>query len=49
MAAVLWVVFGSGWFEELKLFYMVFLPLIWIAMRYGIEGTTIATLSFRSA
>ena len=43
VVAVLWVVFGSGWFEELKLFYLVFLPLIWIAMRYGIEGTTIVT------
>ena len=43
VVAVLWVVFGSGWFEELKLFYLVFLPLIWIAMRYGIEGTTVVT------
>jgi two-component system sensor kinase FixL len=38
------VVFGSGWFEEAKLFYVLFLPLIWIAMRHGIEGTTIATV-----
>jgi signal transduction histidine kinase len=37
----LWVVFGSGWFDELKLFYVLFLPLIWIAMRWGIEGTAI--------
>ena len=43
VAAVLWVIFGLGWFEELKLFYIVFLPLIWIAMRYGIEGTTVVT------
>ena len=43
VVAVLWIVFGSGWFEELKLFYIVFLPLIWIAMRYGIDGTTIMT------
>ncbi len=42
--AALWVVFGSGWFEELKLFYILFLPLMWVAMRQGIEGTTIATL-----
>ncbi len=40
----LWVVFGSGWFEELKLFYILFLPLMWIAMRHGIEGATIATV-----
>jgi len=42
--AALWIVFGSGWVEELKLFYLLFLPLIWIAMRHGIEGTTIATM-----
>lgn len=42
--AALWVVFGSDWFEELKLFYILFLPLMWIAMRHGIEGTTIATV-----
>jgi signal transduction histidine kinase len=40
----LWIVFGSGWVEELKLFYVLFLPLIWIAMRHGLEGTTIATM-----
>jgi two-component system, LuxR family, sensor kinase FixL len=44
VVATLWVVFGSGWFEELKLFYILFLPVMWIAMRHGIEGTTIATL-----
>jgi two-component system sensor kinase FixL len=42
VVAALWIVFGSGWFEELRLFYILFLPLIWIAMRYGIEGTTVA-------
>ena len=42
--AALWVVFGSGWVEELKLFYVLFLPLIWISMRDGFEGTTIATM-----
>ena len=42
--ASLWIVFASGWFEEFKLFYILFLPLIWIAMQQGIEGTTIATL-----
>ena len=47
VVAVLWVVFGSGWFEELRLFYILFLPLIWIAMRYGIEGTTVATAAIQ--
>ncbi len=44
VVATLWLVFGSHLFDELKLFYILFLPLMWIAMRHGIEGTTIATL-----
>ncbi|MGH8313760.1 MAG: ATP-binding protein [Steroidobacterales bacterium] len=34
------VVFGSGLAAELKLFYVLFIPLIWIAMRRGVAGTT---------
>ncbi|MHB8494312.1 MAG: MASE1 domain-containing protein [Casimicrobiaceae bacterium] len=41
--AALWIVFESGWADELKLFYVLFLPLIWIAMRHGIEGAVVAT------
>ncbi len=37
------LVFGVGKAEELKLFYLLFLPLIWVAMRHGVEGTVIAT------
>ena len=36
--------FGSGLGDELKLFYVLFLPLVWIAMRRGVAGTTAATL-----
>ena len=43
----LWVVFGSGWVDELKLFYLLFLPLIWIAMRHGVEGTTLAIMAIQ--
>lgn len=43
----LWVVFGSGWVDELKLFYVLFLPLIWIAMRHGVEGTTLAIMAIQ--
>lgn len=41
----LWVVFGSGLGTELKLFYILFLPLIWITMRRGMAGTTLATVT----
>jgi signal transduction histidine kinase len=39
----LWVVFASGWHEELNLFYLLFMPLVWIAMRHGVEGTAVAS------
>ncbi|MGH8802898.1 MAG: MASE1 domain-containing protein [Casimicrobiaceae bacterium] len=42
VATILWIAFASGLGEELQLFYAVFLPLIWVAMRRGIEGTVIA-------
>ena len=40
----LWVVFGSGLGVEFKLFYVLFLPLIWIAMRRGVLGAAATTL-----
>lgn len=42
IALVLWVIFGIEYTDEFKFFYLLFLPLIWIAMRYGIEGATLA-------
>lgn len=38
----LWVIFGVQYTDEFKFFYLLFLPLIWIAMRHGIHGATIA-------
>ena len=40
----LFIVFGLGIGAELKLFYILFLPLIWIAMRRGMAGTATAAL-----
>lgn len=40
-----WLVFGAGREEPHKVFYVLFLPLIWIAMRHGVAGTAIATLA----
>jgi signal transduction histidine kinase len=44
IVAALWLVFGLGIGTELKLFYVLFLPLIWVAMRKGMTGTTVANL-----
>ncbi len=45
IAAALWVIFGLKYTDEFKFFYLLFLPLIWIAMRHGIQGAT-AALAF---
>ncbi len=45
----LWVIFGWGIGHQLKLFFILFLPLIWIATRRGIEGTVIAILAIQVA
>jgi signal transduction histidine kinase len=42
IAIALWVIFGLKYTDEFKFFYLLFLPLIWIAMRYGIQGATVA-------
>jgi signal transduction histidine kinase len=44
IAVTLWIVFASDLSIELNLFYLLFLPLIWVAMRYGLPGTTFAIL-----
>ena len=38
----LWVIFGLKYTDEFKFFYLLFLPLIWIAMRHGLQGATLA-------
>lgn len=42
IALALWIIFGSKYTDEFKFFYLLFLPMIWIAMRHGIKGATIA-------
>ena len=37
----LWLVFAPNFADDFNLFYLLFLPLIWVAMRHGIAGTTI--------
>lgn len=44
LVLVLWVVFGLEFTDDFRFFYLLFLPVIWIAMRHGIEGATFAVL-----
>ncbi len=42
LAALLLVVFGLKPFDEFRLFYLMFLPMIAVAMRYGLAGAALA-------
>ncbi len=44
VALALWIIFGLDFTDEFKFFYLLFLPLIWIAMRHGVRGAAIAIL-----
>jgi PAS domain S-box-containing protein len=44
IALALWIVFGSHLAQSYELFYLLFLPTIWIAVRHGMPGATVATL-----
>jgi integral membrane sensor domain MASE1 len=39
----LWLIFGPRWLDPYKLFYLLFLPLIWIVMRHAIVGAILGT------
>jgi signal transduction histidine kinase len=38
----LWVIFGIPYTDEFKFFYLLYLPVVWIATRHGIAGATLA-------
>lgn len=38
IAVTLWLIFGLKWADEYKLFYLLFLPLIWIVMKHAMVG-----------
>jgi signal transduction histidine kinase len=38
--AALWIVFGSLAGQQFQLFYILFLPIVWIAVRTGLEGVS---------
>jgi two-component system sensor kinase FixL len=41
MLAALWMVFGFSETLRFQLFYVLFLPVVWIAVRFGLEGVTL--------
>lgn len=47
IAAALWLVFGPVFAEPFKFFYVLFLPLVWVAARWGLTGATLAALAIQ--
>ncbi len=47
LAGLLWAVFGLPFIDETRFFYLLFIPLIWIALRRGFAGAVAATLSIQ--
>lgn len=45
IGGMLWIVFGQPAFDGSMLFYLLFLPLIWIAVRHGIIGAALGALA----
>ncbi len=41
VATISWITFGVKTTNEFKLFYLLFLPLIWMAVRHGMKGAVI--------
>ncbi len=40
IAAALWVIFSYARFSDFQFFYLLFLPIIWIALRHGLAGVS---------
>lgn len=40
IAAALWLIFGFAESYRFQLFYLLFIPIMWIAVRFGLEGIT---------
>ena len=45
----LWVIFGIEITDRFKVFYLLFLPVTWIAMRHGLRGAALALLAVQTA
>lgn len=47
VALSLWLVFGPTFAQPFKFFYILFLPLVWIAVRFGLVGASLAVLGIQ--
>lgn len=49
IAAAFWLVFGSGLADEARLFYVLLLPLVWIAVQHGLRAVALAIVAVQVA
>jgi PAS domain S-box-containing protein len=42
---VLWIIFGLAVTDKLRFFYPLFVPVVWIALRWGLPGAMLALLA----
>jgi two-component system sensor kinase FixL len=47
IGVALWLVFGPLFAQPFKFFYVLFLPLIWAAVRFGLHGAALAVLEIQ--
>jgi two-component system, LuxR family, sensor kinase FixL len=43
----LWIIFGLSITDEFKFFFLLFLPIIWIALRWGIPGAALSVVAIQ--
>lgn len=48
LALVLWIIFGIPYTDEFKFFYLLYLPVVWIATRHGLAGVTLALAAIQA-
>jgi len=47
VVAALWAVFGAGAGAEWKYFYVLFIPLVWVAVTHGLPGSALALFAIQ--
>jgi signal transduction histidine kinase len=47
LMATLWVVFDISATDQVRFFYPLFIPVIWVALRWGLSGAMIAALTIQ--
>ncbi len=47
VALAMWIIFGLTQIEQVRFFYLLFVPVIWITLRWGVPGAILSTLAIQ--